>query len=42
MHRKFINKERGPIKSNGNISNKRGAISFNIGRIMPRNINHDK
>ena len=42
LHAKFLNKERAPIKSNGNITNKRGAVSFNIGRIMPRNITHDK
>lgn len=42
FQRKFGHKERSPIKSNGNISNKRGAVSFNIGRIMPRNMTQDK
>lgn len=41
-HRNFKNKTRAPIKSYGDISHKRGAVSFNLGRIVPKNITHDK
>lgn len=42
LHNKMNSPDRNPMKSHGNISMKRGAVSFNIGRIMPRHINHDK
>lgn len=41
-HRNFVNKARAPIRSFGDISHKRGAVSFNLGRIVPKNIAHDK